>query len=364
MELFGFLQFFLSSGFKLCCSLIISKSVEKVLIKYDLLFFVGNKDKSGKSKLLSLESAKIFCGSGPQLCYQLWLLHAIVYRRSVSYYDSVYTNDGDERSASVTQYLSIISSILLMTKSAFELLSYQRSENDTANDEDKSTKEKIMEVLKIFVSYLSWLPLILTSLLYKVWSINLYMRFFGWASFGMFIGIFLLNIVCSLLVPAITNSRMRLKYPKKNTPEGSNKTLLEKIYLSYANMFVITRPLDTFSSTSMNAALLIQPVQCLVNIIFIPVYLSFSDVRGDGSHSTLSGFQIMQIDQAVVILILTLVNIILCFTNISCKISCAVCPSRGSEFRQAQISNQNKNQEPVNFTSVELDERGGDCMGW
>ena len=251
-----------------------------------------------------------------------------------------------------------------MTKSAFELLSYQRSENDTANDEDKSTKEKIMEVLKIFVSYLSWLPLILTSLLYKVWSINLYMRFFGWASFGMFIGIFLLNIVCSLLVPAITNSRMRLKYPKKNTPEGSDKTLLEKIYLSYANLFVITRPLDSFSSTSMNAALLIQPVQCLVNIIFIPVYLSFSDVRGEGSHSTLSGFQIMQIDQAVVILILTLVNIILCFTNLSCKISCAVCPSRGSEFRQAQISNQNKNQEPVNFTSVELDERGGDCMGW
>ena len=178
------------------------------------------------------------------------------------------------------------------------------------------------------------------------------------SDFAVIIGIFLMNIVCSLLVPAITNSRMRLKYPKKNTPEGSDKTLLEKIYLSYANMFVITRPLDTFSSTSMNAALLIQPVQCLVNIIFIPVYLSFSDVRGDGSHSTLSGFQIMQIDQAVVILILTLVNIILCFTNISCKISCAVCPSRGSEFRQAQISNQNKNQEPVNFTSVELDERG------
>ena len=51
---------------KLCCSQIISKLVEKLLIKYDLLFFLEHKDSSGKSKLLSLESAKTFCGSGPQ----------------------------------------------------------------------------------------------------------------------------------------------------------------------------------------------------------------------------------------------------------------------------------------------------------
>merc|ERR1712179_760100 len=180
-----------------------------------------------------------------------------------------------------------------------------------------------MEVLKIFVSYLSWLPLILTSLLYKVFSINLYMRFFGWASFGMFIGIFLLNILCSLVVPAITNSRIKLKYPKKeNTPEGTDKSLLEKIYLSYANLFVITRPLDTFSSTSMNTAILIQPVQCLINIIFLPVYLSFSDHQAAATSSTPSGFQFIRIELAAVILILTLVNIILSFTNIGCKVGC------------------------------------------
>ena len=190
----------------MCCSLIASKSVEKLLIKYDLLFFVGSKDKSGKAKILTLESAKTFCGSGPQLCYQLWLLHATTYLKSYQFYH-------EYREASLTQYLSIISSFMLMTKSAFELLSYQRIE-DPLDDENKGSKEKIMEVLRIFFSYLSWLPLILTSLLYKVFSINLYMRFFGWASFGMFIGIFLLNILCSLAVPAITNSRMKLKYPK------------------------------------------------------------------------------------------------------------------------------------------------------
>ena len=252
----------MSSGIKLCCSLISSKSIEKLLIKYDLLFFVGNKDKSGKSKLLSLESAKIFFGSGPQLCYQLWLLHTILYGKYKYYYHQ-YWSDYRTTNPSVTQYLSIISSILLLTKSAFELLSYQRIK-DTQEHEEKSTKEKIMEVLKLLLSYISWLPLILTSLLYKVGSINLYMRFFGWASCGMFIGIFLSNILSSLLVPAITNSRMKLKYPN-STPDGTDKTLLEKVYLSYANLFVITRPLDTFSSRSVLSR--IVKIEQIINII-------------------------------------------------------------------------------------------------
>ena len=91
--------------------------------------------------------------------------------------------------------------------------------------------------------------------------------------------------------------------------------LLQKIYISYANLFVITRPLDTFSSISMNAAILIQPVQCLVNIIFIPVYLSFGN-----DQTPDSGFQIMKPE---VILVLTLVNIILCFNSKRFTCSCS-----------------------------------------
>ena len=49
------------------------------------------------------------------------------------------------------------------------------------------------------------------------------MKFFGfrWALFGMFIGILLLNIFCSLLIP-----RMKLKNLKINgTPEGTDEEL-------------------------------------------------------------------------------------------------------------------------------------------
>ena len=154
---------------------------------------------------------------------------------------------------------------------------------------------------------------------------------------------------------------MKLKYPKKeNIAEGTDKTLLEKIYLSYANLFVITRPLDTFSSTSMNAAILIQPVQCLVNIIFLPVYLSFSDDRANATSSTPSGFQIIRIDLAAVIIILTLVNIILCFTNVGCKVSCVPSTSvRGSEQGQSLNQSKSKKDGPEKFVSVELDEMEG-----
>ena len=156
------------------------------------------------------------------------------------------------------------------------------------------------------------------------------------------------NIVSSLLVPVITNSRMKLKYPKNNsTPEGTDKTFLEKFYLSYANLFVITRPLDTFSSRSMNTAILIQPVECLVNIIFIPMYLYFSDD------------QIIRVDMAVIILILTLVNIILCFTNVGCKISCS--PSAPQNYSlQTTKSNEIDKEGPEKFTSFGFDEMDGD----
>ena len=211
------------------------------------------------------------------------------------------------------------------------------------------------------------------------------MKFFGWPGrFGMFIGIFLFNIICSLLITAITNSRMKLQYPK------NKNTLLEKIYLSYANLFVITRPLDSFSTSSMNSAILIQPVQCLVNIIFIPVYLSFfSNDQTSATSSTTSAFsddqtttttipswipsvfQVIKndindikddLDDVIppfleprprVILILTLVNIVLCFTKVGCKISCG--PSSAVQSSaQTQISYQSKNDGLEQFASVEL----------
>ena len=110
----------------------------------------------------------------------------------------------------------------------------------------------------------------------------------------------------------------------------------------------------------MNAAILIQPVQCLVNVIFLPVYLSFSDNQAAAITSTYSGFEFIRIELAAVILILTLVNIILCFTNTGCKVSCGP-PASDQDSAQGQRLNQSKSKKdgPEKFISVELDEMEG-----
>ena len=89
--------------------MISSQAMQKIVSKSNLLFFIGNKDTTGRQQILCLESAKLFFGTGPQLCFQLWII-------------------GASSSPSVTQYLSIVSSFLLGTKLAYQLLTYSREE--------------------------------------------------------------------------------------------------------------------------------------------------------------------------------------------------------------------------------------------
>ena len=69
VQLFGLFEFSLSKGIQFCCSLAVDKCVgksvekfvKKIVKKFDLLFFLGEKDVSGKGKekLLCLNSAKV-----------------------------------------------------------------------------------------------------------------------------------------------------------------------------------------------------------------------------------------------------------------------------------------------------------------
>ena len=60
VEIIEFVHFVLSTGVNLCCSIICSKLGEKVVSKFDLLFFLGKKDTSGKEKIRTLDAAKGF----------------------------------------------------------------------------------------------------------------------------------------------------------------------------------------------------------------------------------------------------------------------------------------------------------------
>ena len=75
-----------------------------------------------------------------------------------------------------------------------------------------------------------------------------------------------------------------------------------------------------FSVLSMNTAILLQPIQLIINIMFIPIFITYFDAEvlkdptsawyGDSGHEFI---------QAIVILVLGVVNIFICFTDPRCK---------------------------------------------
>ena len=208
--------------------------MQKIVSKSNLLFFIGNKDTTGRQQILCLESAKLFFGTGPQLCFQLWIL-------------------GASSSPSVTQYLSIVSSFLLGTKLAYQLLTYSREGiGSELTNQKKGFNEKFFSLFNVFLNYLSWLPLILISLLYKIGSINLYLKFFGWYSIIIIFLIIVLNVLGSFILNILMDLEVITLNPSlsiwsKGLPmdEGKSFQMLDNLFISFTNMFVISRPFNT-----------------------------------------------------------------------------------------------------------------------
>ena len=106
--MFGFLLLFLSTGKKLLWSESLTKSVMEFLEKYDLLFFVDQKNKDwGANKLKYLDAARMIFGSAIQFIFQLWVLRAALYF-------------GEAR---LSQYFSVFSSILFIRYRISKMLS-------------------------------------------------------------------------------------------------------------------------------------------------------------------------------------------------------------------------------------------------
>ena len=77
----------------------------------------------------------------------------------------------------VSQYFSIVSSALIILKTAIELLSFERSKEDKVNDlteesneKQEKTSEKVVKIIRKFLSFLAWVPLILIRKVFKISS--------------------------------------------------------------------------------------------------------------------------------------------------------------------------------------------------
>ena len=282
----------------MCCSFFTDQAVEKFLLKFDVLFYVGKKDKTGREKILCLESAKLFFSSGPQLVLQLWFLQ-------VTKSSNIYSW------AHLSQYLSVASSFLMATKAASSLLMYKRSEDDNV---DLSLRSKAILFLKNIWKIITWTPLILTSILLKIGMIYLCIRVFGWNAGYLIAGQVILNLIqISLIHYCKVHQKVHHQHPDKSVPHGSETTKETTLFIGYANIFVITRPFTSLSTTSLIRALLVQPVQVLVYMVLLALFIKWEN----NSFTNVSDHNYFL--DATSVLILGIVNILLCFVHL-CKI--------------------------------------------
>ena len=183
--------------------------------------------------MLCLESAKLFFGYGPKLCFDVWILYA-------TFLSSI--------DPEFSQYASIVGSFLLATKSSYCLLTYTRE--SVVQITEENWKEKVPFLVPV-LDVLSWLPLIWTSLLYKVGSIILYFKFFHWFSILMILGIVALNAIGGYVLDrhlGRITANHRVSTWTEDLPMSGRKAFFrsfDNLFISFSNLFVISRPFNT-----------------------------------------------------------------------------------------------------------------------
>ena len=173
-------------------------------------------------------------------------------------------------------------------------------------------KKVVCTNIKYFWTVITWTPLILTSIVFKIGMLNLSIKFFGWNAAYFIVGQVMLNILQLCLMRFLKCEKIKLKHQDTSMPEGNESSMANTIFIGYANLFVITRPFNSLSNLSMNKALIIQPAQALVNTILISFFIYWEN--NSLNH------EIEHMLKPMTVLILGMFNILLCFIDFTCKI--------------------------------------------
>ena len=308
VELIEFVHFILSAGINLCCGLVCSKVGEGMVSKLDLLSFLGNKDSTGKEKILALDAAKVFFGSVLQFCVQFYFIEI-------------------SKEIQWSQCLSVASSLLLITKTGYEIMSYTRDTRE--HQQELSFRQKACQLLRTFGDFLTWLPLLGSNLVFKLGTINLCILFFGWYSILAILLIYLTNILSSILATSTCIKNMFRTYQLVHSSDlvdddsaEKSPSILALLYTSYTNIFMISRTVAPKSQANLSLAFLLQPLHSIVAISFIAVFMSWDF---DFSIYTVvfnedNKFKLATENTPTIFLISGLFSAFLCFTIIKCRI--------------------------------------------
>ena len=167
-------------------------------------------------------------------------------------------------------------------------------------------------IIKYYWTFITWTPLILTSLLFKIGMLNLSFRFLGWNAAYLIVGQIMLNLLQLCLMSFLKCNKIKLKHQDTSMPKGNESSIANTLFIGYANLFVITRPFNSLSKLSMNKALLIQPAQALVYTILLSFFIYWE-------NNSLN-YEIEHMLKPTAVLILGISNILICFLDFSCKI--------------------------------------------
>lgn len=216
-------------------------------------------------RALSVEAAKLVAGSCLQLVFQAVLLGAFT---PWKYFK-------------VSQAISILSSALMITKVALEIVIFQRENpKPEPTEEYKTIKEKIrelaVELMDTLKKFLVALPLLLSSLVFNTGTLILTIIVTEWASAVYIVLVLLLNMIISLIYPhstvAAVEKKLKLiyKFSKLDEEQEAKKVrdtrIVRGLFTTWANLFILLRPVENMSYHKITHVGLLQPIRFIVNI--------------------------------------------------------------------------------------------------
>ena len=257
VQLFCCLSFLLSLLVHSICRLVFSQAFNKCAIKFDLLHFLMKKDKSPKAKILAIDSAKVFFGSSPQFCFQLYLIQ-------------------NTNTVKLSQYLSICFSFLLICKTAFQVYAYERKEEEEDTNESEGLLNRVSDELRKigaqFWIFLMAAPLLGSSIFFNLGSIEFMTQFLGVHVVFLIILVFISNLVTLIWF--------------ENPLQGKTSPT-RKLYMSYTNIFFWSRPLESFRNPIEKQVKILQMNRFLVNVTFLVFFLIWTSGRTDENFNLL-----------------------------------------------------------------------------
>jgi hypothetical protein len=298
VELFGvfafdstFIQIVVEKG-KLILDTICGDCLNNFMQCLNLLHFLPNKDSDNRDKMLAIEVIKVMFGTCLQFCFQVILCLGYTKQEEIEY----------------SQIFSIVMSFFVISKLGVDVVRYKREtiEGNIKVEEEQFSK-KINKYFKVKVARMNkenlirisfCISVLISSVTSNTGCLILAILVMDWYAAIYVCTVFSFNLLLSLILPFTILEKMEKKLRLKDKLDLETRTLaarkkvikpmgariLRGVYISWSNIFFISRPIEDTSYYRMKLMALIQIMRFPLNLAtliglmgYIYGYSPFSD---------------------------------------------------------------------------------------